>query len=84
VPIVLKSGSLKLLKASGPVQACNGIALLFRMIIELRSNSFVTDIGVLFSLSVIGLLGSHVRSDRASGAKCGMNSGQKLQGASPF
>jgi len=27
--IVLKSGSLNLLDASGPVQACNGIALLF-------------------------------------------------------
>jgi hypothetical protein len=27
VPIVLKSGSLKLLEPSGPVQACNGIAL---------------------------------------------------------
>ena len=29
VPIVLKSGSLKLLEPSGPVQACNGIALPF-------------------------------------------------------
>ena len=28
VPIVLKSGSLNLLEPSGPVQACNGIALL--------------------------------------------------------
>jgi len=28
VPIVLKSGSLKLLGPSGSVQACNGIALL--------------------------------------------------------
>ena len=27
MPIVLKSGSLKLLEPSGPVQACNGIAL---------------------------------------------------------
>ena len=26
MPIVLKSGSLKLLEPSGPVQACNGIA----------------------------------------------------------
>jgi hypothetical protein len=25
VPIILKSGSLKLLKPSGPVQACNGL-----------------------------------------------------------
>jgi len=28
-PIVLKPGSLKLLEPSGPVQACNGIALPF-------------------------------------------------------
>jgi hypothetical protein len=27
MPIVLKSGSLSLLEPSGPVQACNGIAL---------------------------------------------------------
>jgi hypothetical protein len=27
VPIVLKSGSLRLLEPSGPVKACNGIAL---------------------------------------------------------
>jgi hypothetical protein len=27
VPIVLKSGTLNLLETSGPVQACNGIAL---------------------------------------------------------
>jgi hypothetical protein len=27
VPIVLKSGGLNLLEPSGPVQACNGIAL---------------------------------------------------------
>jgi hypothetical protein len=29
VPIVLKSWSLKLLEPSGPVQACNGIAVAF-------------------------------------------------------
>jgi len=29
VPTVLKSGSLNLLEASGPFQACNGIALPF-------------------------------------------------------
>ena len=29
VPIVLKCGSLNLLETSGPVQACNGIALPF-------------------------------------------------------
>jgi len=31
VPIILKSGSLKFLEPSGPVQACKGIALLLRM-----------------------------------------------------
>jgi len=31
VPIVLKSGSLNLLEPSGPVQACNGIALPFTL-----------------------------------------------------
>jgi len=30
VPTVLNSGSLILLQPSGPVQACNGIALLYR------------------------------------------------------
>jgi hypothetical protein len=29
VPIVLKSGSLNLLEHSGPLQVCNGIALLY-------------------------------------------------------
>ena len=32
VPTVLKSGSLNLLEPSGPVQACNGIALPFTAI----------------------------------------------------
>jgi len=31
VPIVLKSGSLNLLEPSGPVQACNGIAVPFTL-----------------------------------------------------
>jgi hypothetical protein len=29
VPLILKSGSLNLVGPSGPVQACNGIALTF-------------------------------------------------------
>jgi hypothetical protein len=33
VTIVLKSGSLVLLEPSGPVQACNGIALPFALVI---------------------------------------------------
>jgi hypothetical protein len=34
VPIVLKSGSLKLLEPSGLVQACNGIALPFTLVLS--------------------------------------------------
>jgi len=34
VPIVLKTGSLKLLEHSGPVQACNGIALSLHEVIQ--------------------------------------------------
>jgi hypothetical protein len=33
VPIVLKSGNLNLLEPSGPVQACNGIALPFNILV---------------------------------------------------
>jgi hypothetical protein len=39
VPIILKSGSLNLLEHSGPVQACNGIALPFTYIFNLVLNS---------------------------------------------
>jgi hypothetical protein len=34
-----KSGSLKLLEPSGPVQACNGIALLYVVKVTMQSNS---------------------------------------------
>jgi len=37
VPIVLKSGSLNLLEPSGPVQACNGIALPFQPLLTFSS-----------------------------------------------
>jgi len=37
MPIVLKSGSLSLLEPSGPVQACNGIALPFTAITMYQS-----------------------------------------------
>jgi len=36
VLIVLKSGSLNLLEPSGPVQACNGIALPLPLVISVR------------------------------------------------
>ena len=39
MPIVLKSGSLNLLEPSGPVQACNGIALTLRNAVEYFSLS---------------------------------------------
>ena len=38
MPIVLKSGSLNLLEPSGPVQACNGIALPF----SFKNSCFLT------------------------------------------
>ena len=46
VPTVLKSGSLNLLKPSGPVQACNGFALplppyTFRNTTSIRQNRFL-------------------------------------------
>jgi hypothetical protein len=37
VPIVLKSGSLKLLEPSAPVQACNGIAYRYQFCLLLGS-----------------------------------------------
>ena len=41
VPIVLKSGSLKLLKPSGPAQACNWIGLPFAFILRTVRNKLV-------------------------------------------
>ena len=38
MPIVFKSGSLNLLEPSGPVQACNGTALLLFNHVEELSN----------------------------------------------
>jgi len=37
VPIVLKSGSLNLLEPSGPIQACNGIALPYCTLLKSHS-----------------------------------------------
>jgi len=46
VAIVLKAGSLNLLEPSGPVQACNGIALTLPLItgLSLLKNDLVTHI----------------------------------------
>ena len=38
MPNVLKSGSLSLLETSGPVQACNGIALPFKITVNWFAN----------------------------------------------
>ena len=51
VPIVLKSGSLTLLEPSGPVQACNGIALL--LLVAGRTKAWVC------CRSLIGIAGSN-------------------------
>ena len=40
VPIVLKSGSPNLLEPSGPVQACNGIVLLYLLYIYLLTKLY--------------------------------------------
>jgi len=62
VPIVLKSGSLNLLEPSGPVQACNGIALLLplpslfslfqRRILEFPSLPVVSTENSVFSAKI--------------------------------
>ena len=41
MPIVLKSGSLKLLEPSGPVQACNGIAFFTNL--QVTVSDFILD-----------------------------------------
>jgi hypothetical protein len=42
VPIVLKSGSLNVLEPSGPVQACNGVALpFFLTLLNVNTNSSI-------------------------------------------
>jgi hypothetical protein len=50
VPIVLKSGSLNLLEPSGPVKACNGIALPlpFTFLIIISQTIFVAEMWLHF------------------------------------
>ena len=49
MPIVLKSGNLNHLEPSGPVQACNGIDLPFRFILEkLKDNILVKKFTAFF------------------------------------
>src|SRR5215510_8922910 len=54
VPIVLKSGSLKLLEPSGPVKACNGIALPY------KNNSIFINLD--FSVNIVPSLVGHSRN----------------------
>ena len=48
MPIVLKSGSLKLLEPSGPVQACSGIALSF-----ITPDAYIEKEGICFLASIL-------------------------------
>jgi hypothetical protein len=54
VPIVFKSGSLKLLEPSGPVQACNGIASPFYF--KKRNINFMQEKITLFCFLLLLLL----------------------------
>ena len=56
MPIVLKSGNLNLLEPSGPVQACNGIALPlpFRDNLYVRPDFFCTATFVFYSKQFLG------------------------------
>jgi hypothetical protein len=55
VPIVLKSGSLNLLETSGPVKACNGIALTFYSFADILL-AFATLLLELYTFTVLGVL----------------------------
>ena len=46
MPTVLKSGSLNLLEPSGPVQACNGIALPFYLYVQLQIHHIPLHFGI--------------------------------------
>jgi len=49
VPIVLKSMSLNLLKPSGPVQACNGMALPFTCFVAYKNQNWIGQINFVIS-----------------------------------
>ena len=54
MPIVLKSGSLSLLEPTGPVQACNGIALPFtQSLLYFPKNAIYFEILILFFFQII-------------------------------
>jgi hypothetical protein len=56
VPIVLKSGSLKLLEASEPVQACNGNALPLPLPFTALNNVYILYIYIHSELVITHLL----------------------------
>ena len=76
VLIVLKSGSLKLLESSGPVQTCNGIALPLPLPYSDRSRPFSTF--HVLRLSSSTLTGSY-SSDDVMTAKCVYNKPEQCQ-----
>jgi len=56
VPTVLKSGSVSLLKPLRPVQACNGIALLFFLVLSLKISQFIPEHAAFFGSKISKLL----------------------------
>jgi len=48
VPIVLKTGNLKLVELSGTVQACNGIALPLKLTVLFLQSGYCEEILIFF------------------------------------
>jgi hypothetical protein len=55
VPIVLKSGSLDLLQPSGPVKACNGIALPYKPVFRKKLNANLTIVLIIQAHTSVNL-----------------------------
>ena len=53
MPIVLKSGSLKILEPLGPVQACNGIAFKYQRVYTVLYFLLVPNTAVLSGMAVM-------------------------------
>jgi len=56
VPIVLESESLKVLEASGPVQACNGTDLPFTFVFQ-HFPIYILSLSKSFCVTVIKIIG---------------------------
>ena len=70
MPTVLKSGSLNLLEPSGPLQACNGIALRFSFLWRYSDDGFTArtatrffDVSKLVAASIVSVSLDHVDGD---------------------